>query len=415
MVALTLIHGGLRSIGVSALRASMRSRRRPSGSDGGHGAKLRPSYAGSGPALGRPASRTDRSASNRAGETAALSRGGVPWRTTATTETSSAPIRQPREPPAAVKAAWRRGVKTLPSCGKNGASRPRSVEPAGWPPSPGDERGRRPRRAVKVRWHREVPARPHLPGDRVATQRRSTTMQRILSAALPAHVGQTRHIAGWVHRRRLLKSVAFLIVRDRAGLAQVVVTDPDLRAAVEALHRGDRRRGRRHGGRERGGARRGRAGRRRRYALLRPAAEPPPFDLYRPTLTASAADAARPRRGVAAAPARGGRRCGSSRRGGRRLPVHAGRGRLHRGAHAEDRRRRPPSRGANVFAHRLLRPARVPGPVAAVLQADAWSASSSGSTRSGRCSGPSRTTPCATWPSTPRWTSSSASSTTTAT
>src|SRR6186997_1904846 len=31
MVAFTLIHGGLRSIGVSALRASMRSRRRPSG------------------------------------------------------------------------------------------------------------------------------------------------------------------------------------------------------------------------------------------------------------------------------------------------------------------------------------------------------------------------------------------------
>jgi hypothetical protein len=31
MLALTLIHGGLRSTGVSALRASMRSNRRPSG------------------------------------------------------------------------------------------------------------------------------------------------------------------------------------------------------------------------------------------------------------------------------------------------------------------------------------------------------------------------------------------------
>src|SRR4051794_10154587 len=31
MVAFTLIHGGLRSMGVSALRASMRSNRRPSG------------------------------------------------------------------------------------------------------------------------------------------------------------------------------------------------------------------------------------------------------------------------------------------------------------------------------------------------------------------------------------------------
>ena len=44
-----------------------------------------------------------------------------------------------------------------------------------------------------------------------------------------------------------------------------------------------------------------------------------------------------------------------------------------------------------------------------------WSASSSGSTRSGRCSGPSRTTPPGTWPSTPRSTPSWASSPTTAT
>jgi ActR/RegA family two-component response regulator len=38
------------------------------------------------------------------------------------TETSSVPIRQPREPPAAVKVAWRRFMKTLLSCGKNVAS-----------------------------------------------------------------------------------------------------------------------------------------------------------------------------------------------------------------------------------------------------------------------------------------------------
>jgi hypothetical protein len=34
-------------------------------------------------------------------------------------ETSNVPIRQPREPPAAVKVVWRRFVKTLLSCGKN--------------------------------------------------------------------------------------------------------------------------------------------------------------------------------------------------------------------------------------------------------------------------------------------------------
>ncbi|WP_422734883.1 aspartate--tRNA(Asn) ligase [Micromonospora sp. WMMD558] len=60
-------------------------------------------------------------------------------------------------------------------------------------------------------------------------------MQRILSTQLPAHVGEPVRVAGWVHRRRLLKSVAFLILRDAAGLAQVVVTEPAARAAVEAL------------------------------------------------------------------------------------------------------------------------------------------------------------------------------------
>ncbi len=60
-------------------------------------------------------------------------------------------------------------------------------------------------------------------------------MQRILSTQLSAHVGETVTVAGWVHRRRLLKSVAFLIVRDAAGFTQVVVTDPRTRAQVEAL------------------------------------------------------------------------------------------------------------------------------------------------------------------------------------
>lgn len=60
-------------------------------------------------------------------------------------------------------------------------------------------------------------------------------MQRILSTQLPAHVGQPVRIAGWVHRRRLLKSVAFLIVRDAGGLSQVVVTAPEVRAQVEQL------------------------------------------------------------------------------------------------------------------------------------------------------------------------------------
>ncbi|MEV0455826.1 aspartate--tRNA(Asn) ligase [Catellatospora methionotrophica] len=60
-------------------------------------------------------------------------------------------------------------------------------------------------------------------------------MQRILSVELPRHVGARITIAGWIHRRRLLKSVCFLIVRDASGLSQVVVTAPELRAHLETL------------------------------------------------------------------------------------------------------------------------------------------------------------------------------------
>ncbi len=60
-------------------------------------------------------------------------------------------------------------------------------------------------------------------------------MQRILSSQLHAHIGETVRVAGWIHRRRLLKSVAFLILRDAGGLTQIVVTDPATRAHLEAL------------------------------------------------------------------------------------------------------------------------------------------------------------------------------------
>lgn len=62
-------------------------------------------------------------------------------------------------------------------------------------------------------------------------------MSRVLASELPAQVGQTVTIAGWVHRHRRLKSVEFLIVRDRTGLAQVVLppsgVDSELATLVE--------------------------------------------------------------------------------------------------------------------------------------------------------------------------------------
>ena len=49
-------------------------------------------------------------------------------------------------------------------------------------------------------------------------------MRRTLTSALPgATPGEQVRLQGWVHRRRALAKVTFLVVRDRGGLAQVVL------------------------------------------------------------------------------------------------------------------------------------------------------------------------------------------------
>ncbi|WP_433649622.1 aspartate--tRNA(Asn) ligase [Micromonospora zamorensis] len=111
-------------------------------------------------------------------------------------------------------------------------------------------------------------------------------MQRTLSHHLPTRIGTTVRIAGWVHRRRLLKAVAFLIVRDATGLAQVVVTDPAVRAELEKLPEETvvevtatvTANETAPAGVELTDP---------TVRLLGPPAVPPPFDLYRPALTAS--------------------------------------------------------------------------------------------------------------------------------
>jgi nondiscriminating aspartyl-tRNA synthetase len=51
-------------------------------------------------------------------------------------------------------------------------------------------------------------------------------MRRTTTAELPqATPGEPVRLQGWVHRRRALAAVSFLVVRDRTGLAQVVVKD----------------------------------------------------------------------------------------------------------------------------------------------------------------------------------------------
>jgi nondiscriminating aspartyl-tRNA synthetase len=111
-------------------------------------------------------------------------------------------------------------------------------------------------------------------------------VSRVLAADLPAHVGEHVMIAGWLHRRRELKSVTFLVVRDRSGLAQVVVRDApadpsggklppeETVVQVEGLVQANAQ------------APSGAELTEPVLTLLSAPATPPPFDLYRPSVTA---------------------------------------------------------------------------------------------------------------------------------
>ncbi len=50
---------------------------------------------------------------------------------------------------------------------------------------------------------------------------------RILSSDVKAHVGERVHIEGWLHKKRLMGGLAFINVRDRHGLTQVVLDNKD--------------------------------------------------------------------------------------------------------------------------------------------------------------------------------------------
>ena len=60
-------------------------------------------------------------------------------------------------------------------------------------------------------------------------------MDRTLAIDLPTSVGERVRMAGWLHHQRQLANVSFVLLRDRSGIAQVVLVDPDTRAAVSAL------------------------------------------------------------------------------------------------------------------------------------------------------------------------------------
>ena len=64
-------------------------------------------------------------------------------------------------------------------------------------------------------------------------------LPRTLAADLASYAdraGEPIRISGWVHRRRRLSQLAFVVIRDRTGLAQVVVKDSATLAEVDRLN-----------------------------------------------------------------------------------------------------------------------------------------------------------------------------------
>ncbi|MEX2006627.1 MAG: aspartate--tRNA(Asn) ligase [Candidatus Saccharimonadales bacterium] len=50
-------------------------------------------------------------------------------------------------------------------------------------------------------------------------------MTRTLAAEAAKHVGKTILVRGWLHKKRLLGGLNFIVIRDRSGLIQVVIKD----------------------------------------------------------------------------------------------------------------------------------------------------------------------------------------------
>lgn len=63
-------------------------------------------------------------------------------------------------------------------------------------------------------------------------------MKRILHKEVAEHIGESVMIEGWLHKKRLLGGLSFIMVRDRSGVTQVVVEDKDEVEKLRALQIG---------------------------------------------------------------------------------------------------------------------------------------------------------------------------------
>jgi nondiscriminating aspartyl-tRNA synthetase len=108
----------------------------------------------------------------------------------------------------------------------------------------------------------------------------------VLAAELASRAGQPVVIQGWLHRKRELKGVTFLVVRDASGLAQVVAPPVTADASLSELVEETvlQIRGRVVANPQAPG---GAEVVEPEITVLSGRVDPPPFDLYRPELSAA--------------------------------------------------------------------------------------------------------------------------------
>ncbi|MEO6983225.1 MAG: aspartate--tRNA(Asn) ligase [Edaphobacter sp.] len=63
----------------------------------------------------------------------------------------------------------------------------------------------------------------------------TTPAPRTLARDLQHHAGERVLLHGWLHHERQLKAVDFLLLRDRSGIVQIIVEQPELRARLASL------------------------------------------------------------------------------------------------------------------------------------------------------------------------------------
>lgn len=63
-------------------------------------------------------------------------------------------------------------------------------------------------------------------------------LSRVLSSQLPQYLNQQVTIQGWLHKKRALGNLMFLVLRDRHGLTQVIVEDAGEIQKLDGLYQG---------------------------------------------------------------------------------------------------------------------------------------------------------------------------------